>query len=355
MSVWTYAVCQTASSRGVRVSGSRAARSTASKRRRAPRLGANLTSRCRDGVAAALSGWYASTRTDPRHMNPLYFLENYTEKQLRSALIEALRQRGPGATDHSEEGCLRLIIKGINHPGIQEDGIMNSWYGWRNHHEDEKDAIYRKIMTVVWSLVAEGIWYPRWKILNISGPHVGLQLLITERGERLIRDGSDHPLHSEFIDRLKARAPAIISPGVVSRLEDAIGCLSRGLCRPSMVMVGLAAEESLRIAHDAFVHLGHIQMLSTPFTKTVQMLRSVRAALGPWNASQEDKLKLESVLSFVDVVRADRNKASHPGAFNLTAFEVEERIRSSGFHLPIIWRMPIELATRNGFHIPDYS
>lgn len=287
-------------------------------------------------------------------VNPLYFLEGYPENQLRTAFLEGLRQRGPGGSALSEEDFVRYLVRGVGKPGIIESEAIQSYSRWRNHNDDDKDPIVRRIIAVMWSLVVEGVLYPRWRILNIGTERVGVQLFITERGATLLNEGGGHPLHGDFIKNLRSRAPACISLGVISRLEDAITCLSRGLCRPSMVMIGLAAEETLRVAHEAFFYLGIIKNSATQFTKMVTLIRQLRSALPTLDVSSEDRQVIDSALAFIDVVRSGRNDASHPGKFDLTAFEVEERIRSSGYYLPIIWQLVIAHAVSAEFKIPDY-
>jgi len=218
-------------------------------------------------------------------------------------------------------------------------------------------------MAALWSLVAGGVVYPKFgtphkdhNSLPAPGPVMIDWVVLTPYGEQVIAN-ADHPLRSTFIERFKERSGPHLTDEVVTRLDDAVECQDRSLLRAALAMVGLAAEETLRITYEALFHLKEISKPLGERTQAKDVLRDVRKAVDLWPEKKSDdadrKQRLLLALGTAEAIRVARNKASHPGARMTDNEEVEEVLQLAARHLPVLWRIPIAKAVDAGFTVEN--
>jgi gas vesicle protein len=96
-------------------------------------------------------------------------------------------------------------------------------------------------------------------------------------------------------------------------MEDAVSCAEKSLLRAALVMVGLAAEETLRTTHSAMVNLAYITK-SAPATKNAKdILEEIQKAVASWPNANDEQHRLTKAIAAAESIRTERNKASHPG------------------------------------------
>ena len=211
-----------------------------------------------------------------------------------------------------------------------------------------EDSDTRKIMTALWGLVSDGILYPRFNTDDSREQFVLSYFGTTERGDRVLDSRQSHPLSPTFIDHLRREVP-LITNDVLSHLEDASECLRRGLLRAAVVMIGLAAEETVRITLEALINLG--KLTGVPSWKAVNQLAQLKTVAEAWPQREEKHQMTMAVLAF-EAVRRQRNGAAHPGAVRLEHLQIESLLTLTASHIPVMWKIPIQQAVDNGFVIP---
>ncbi len=117
-------------------------------------------------------------------------------------------------------------------------------------------------------------------------------------------------------------------------------------------MVGLAAEETLRVTHAAMVNQRHISKSAGPLTKAKQLLDVIEKAVQSWTTATDEQHRLNMALVTAEAIRTERNNASHPGVIVSDEASVEELVVIAGRQLPVFWEIPIRQAVSNGWVIP---
>lgn len=288
------------------------------------------------------------------------FLTKLTEREVRQAIVTTLaemrsREKGRASFDYNNviERVGRLLLE--SEPAAQaakswreyQPGYSSGPGGQEDEHPDN-----RKLLSAMWTLIGEGVLFPRLKSHTRDGyPLLIDRVGLTDRGERLLAGGDDHPLHPGFITRFQGRAPKI-SDEVTSRMEDAVSCIEKALLRAALVMIGLAAEETLRVTHAAMVKLCYIGK-NAPATKNVKdVLEEIQKALGSWPTANDEQHRLTKAAAAAESIRTERNKASHPGVVVDDAPAVEELLVLAARQIPIFWEIPIDQAVKtNGLVI----
>jgi hypothetical protein len=286
------------------------------------------------------------------------FLTKVTEREVRQAILTALieirsHEKGRASFDYhnvivrvgrllleSEQAALAAKSWHEYQPGYRSDPG-----GREDEHPDN-----RKLLSAMWTLIGEGVLFPRLKSHTRDGyPLLIDRVGLTARGERLLAGGDEHPLHPGFIARFQSRAPKI-SDEVTSRMEDAVSCVEKALLRAALVMIGLAAEETLRVTHAAMVNLAHIGK-SAPATKNAKdVLEDIHKALASWPTVNDEQHRLTKAMAAAESIRTERNRASHPGVVVDDAPAVEELLVLAARQIPIFWEIPIDHAVKsNGF------
>ncbi|MBK8940666.1 MAG: hypothetical protein IPM79_24385 [Polyangiaceae bacterium] len=239
-------------------------------------------------------------------------------------------------------------------PFTPHPAVVDRSPGYNTDPGNKKDEYRdnRKLLSVMWTLIGEGVVFPRLKSYSVDGhPLLIDRLSVTARGERVLIGGDEHPLHPGFIKRFQGRAPRI-SDEVVARMEDAVSCAEKSLLRAALVMVGLAAEETLRTTHNAMVNLAYITK-SAPATKNAKdVLEEIQKAVASWPNANDEQHRLTKAIAAAESIRTERNKASHPGVVVDDASGVEELLVLASRQLPVFWEIVIDHAAKtNGFAI----
>lgn len=213
----------------------------------------------------------------------------------------------------------------------------------------------RKLLGALWGLVATGVLFPRLIFRHPEGhPFPIDRVALTEKGERLFSNASQHPLHPSFMKRFVQNAPTATHV-IVAHLEDAIECLRAGLLRPTLMMVGVANEETIRTVHSALVHLGKCTPPHAQLPARVLLTQFSTAVLAwtPGNSGRKaDELhRITLAVSTVECIRDERNNAAHPSQRVSDSAHVEALLMLAGHHLPVLWEQLVAPAVQAGFQL----
>lgn len=213
------------------------------------------------------------------------------------------------------------------------------------------DADTKRIVSILWEFVAEGIFYPRFEIHNINSPYTSVHFGLTPRGVRLLSDLEAHPLSSEFIRRFRSQAP-LMTVDVVACVENAVECLRHQILRAGVMLIGVAAEITVRITHDALVASNKLNPLNTPPGKPPSarklLDRSFEEISKNWTNLNEERRNLTQDLTYLDSLREARNRAAHPEQAKFSPEEVERFIDLASRSIARIWRVIIEPIVTSG-------
>ncbi len=287
------------------------------------------------------------------------YLHAHDERAVRTALLTGLgllRSRQPDQTTFEYVKVVHQVATALLSPPASNEAA-NVWRGYQNgyHTTPQGSDEYpdnRKLLSALWALIGEGVLFPRMKTPNPPDhPHVIDRLVLTARGERLVAGGDAHPLHPGFIKRFRDRTPGVTDE-VLSRMEDAVSCVEKSLLRAALVMVGLAAEETLIVTHAAMVNQNHIGKAAGTLAKAKNLLSDIEKAVASWTNANDEQHRLKMAITAVESIRTERNKASHPGVVVDDAAAVEEILVLASRQLPVFWEIPIDQAVKNGFTIP---
>jgi hypothetical protein len=228
-------------------------------------------------------------------------------------------------------------------------GYQQVPHGIGPEHDDN-----RRLLGALWQLVAGGVLFPRLIYRHRDGSPLPIdRITLTEKGERLASNAAQHPLHPGFLPRFRQSAPTA-TPIIVAHLEDAIECLRAGLLRPTLMMVGVANEETIRTTHAAFVHQQFCQA-AQPRAGAAMLLGQVLAAVTPWtpgntHRTPDELRRIRSALSAAEVIRDERNGAAHPGSRITDGAYIESLLMSAGHHLPVRNRSANRVLLRKRSH-----
>lgn len=271
-------------------------------------------------------------------------LAQVSEPQLRDAAIAALAELhrlGPARklfTYGEFVGrFLRLALPQL--PGADLARLGKELAGYQAeiiHHPSgsitpEEHPDNAALLTVLWRLIGDGVVYPRLREQRDGYTACIEYVALTPRGQRVVAGNNDHPLRPGYIERLRARAPRM-SDDVLMRLADAASCLEHGLLRASVVMVGLAVEETITEAHETLARRGTI---ATPRARMARdRLAEVEGAIAVW-PNNDERHRLRLAIVSAENIRTERNRASHPGERFEDALLVEELLVSASRQLPV--------------------
>jgi hypothetical protein len=132
---------------------------------------------------------------------------------------------------------------------------------------------------------------------------------------------------------------------VVVHLEDAIACLEADVLRPATVMLGLASEETIRVAYAALAHTNAVKPASS-FSNLRELLAALTVAP---TKTKDEAHRLGAALAALEVVRVERNNASHPGTRITDRTHVESLLATSSHHLASLWEIVVKPSTTTGF------
>ena len=196
--------------------------------------------------------------------------------------------------------------------------------------------------------VAEFIWWLVRAGLAVVTQHekhgYPVQLRVTARGVRFLKDREDHPMLPGFLDRVRLRCPSL-PDGVEALLVDARGCLDYGLLRPAVVLMGVAYELAIEHVVDALVTKALLHAntpIQKPAEKIDRILKLIRtSAVNVVLATADERTAAECAYDFADTLRLRRNEAAHttPRFDFAHRAETEEFLISAGRHLPALWSL----------------
>jgi hypothetical protein len=290
------------------------------------------------------------------------YLAGIPEHRVQEAVIEGiefLRSRDASMTSFSYDAVVgqvaRVLIPAKSVDAAQawsanQVGFQGAPQGTGPEHDDN-----RKLLGALWQLVGHGVLFPRLAPYQRDGhPHVVQLVTLTEKGERLFSNASQHPLHPGFMKRFVQKAPTATHV-IVAHLEDAVECLRVGLLRPTLMMVGVANEETIRTVHSALVHLGkctppHAQL---PARVLLTQVNTAVLAWTPGNSGKKaDELhRITLAVSTVECIRDERNNAAHPSQRVSDSAHIEALLMLAGHHLPVLWEQLVAPAVQAGFQL----
>lgn len=202
-------------------------------------------------------------------------------------------------------------------------------------HDEHPDNI--RVLQAVWQLIVDGIVYPRLREIRNGQPDSIEWLVVTDRGLRVLND-TDHPRRAGFAERFAKKHPTI-GQEVIDRLDDAAACLERGVLRAAVVMVGLAFEETLRVACENVQAAGHVRGTQRKAVEVMKVLRDYVERL-PQKLDKRHTLLMALVAA--EGVRTERNGSGHPGARFDDEDSVEELLVSASRQIPVIWKCLVD-------------
>ncbi len=281
------------------------------------------------------------------------YLAGISEQRVREALIEgleALRKQGRSTFDYGDAvgQVARILLgpKSAEATGRWTAGQRSFKTNPSGQVEEWPDS--RKLLSAIWGLMGDDIVVARFK--KEGDLAVFLRLSLTERGERVVSNSSEHPLHPGFIKRFQTAAPTA-TPEVGVYLEDAVSCIEAAVFRPALMMLGLANEVTIRTAHAALAHQTKVRAAQVR-ANARDLLADIEAVARAWAAgggTKDEQHRLMMACAAAETVRDERNKAAHPGQKVTDGPHVEGLLMLGAHHLPVLWELIVKPATVAGF------
>lgn len=275
-------------------------------------------------------------------------LASHSIGTIRRAILDGLKTRVLNGENFSFSD-LSYAIAVVLFPS-QPQAYSDSWKNAINKKASKTDHDVKKILTVCWNLVTEGVFYPEvLHVHNSSTPYSDFVFCLTQRGLELVQLSAGHPFHPNFVGRLRSVAPSI-RDDVLAAIEDATQCLSHGLLRASVVMLGVAAETTLNLALDGLLATGKVQ--KAPKRPKAQEVIELLKTAAPGLPNDNEKHDFEMALVGLDGLRRERNKAAHPHPAMLECEQVEALIVAVARCIQDIWRISIQSSVNDGYKLP---
>lgn len=282
------------------------------------------------------------------------FLAGVDEQRVREAFLAglvALHKRHPRRA--FEYGDVVAEVAKALVPNTAPEALAD-WVSTQQHlkagpgpgAEDYPDN--RKLHAAVWSLIGQGLAFPR--LQNANDVVTVKRLSLTAKGELIVDRLDHHPRHPGFIRRFRESAPTATDE-VVAHLEDAVACLEAGLLRPALMMLGVVNERTIAITHAALVHE---QKLSPPGARPPArtLLGEIEKVVRAWKqggGKAEDQHRLTMAIAAAETIRVERNEAAHPSKRVDDVGQVESMAMSAASMLPVLWELVVKVAVDNGF------
>lgn len=285
------------------------------------------------------------------------FLQSVDERMIRHHILTGLKgvHRSDSLFSYSDV-CHFLAIRIWPTDNATQKAMSSRWtqalqqpQSVGDRHQDDADT--RRIAAILWTLVAQGTLYPRFETFNTHSPRTDVHFGLTPSGIRLLADLEAHPLSSSFTSTFRSRAP-LMTEDVVACVENAAECLRHHILRAGVLLIGVAAEITVRTAHDAMVASGFLTALNLqpgqpPSAKRL-LDRALEEVAKKWPKQNEEQRNLKFDLMSLDSLREARNRAAHPEQAQFSPEEVERYIDLSSKSIARIWQIVIEPAVRNG-------
>jgi len=192
-----------------------------------------------------------------------------------------------------------------------------------------------KAYSAAWTLIGRGVIYPH--LVGDQGHP--MRLHVTEKGVQVLAARQDAPHRAGFLKRLWERLPRI-EDEVFTRLQDAQDCLDADLFRPAIVMIGIAAEVTIKAAYKTMAQLSLVRGEASQLKDMLVEVHAQHGALRDGDASRSDRVhRIKMALAFVETVRTQRNDAAHPGNPSPDGAIVRAQFTSACLHLPVVWEL----------------
>jgi len=237
---------------------------------------------------------------------------------LRGIVLEAFNRDHETEWQTLHQSVVRIIREKDLFPSEEECeklGLDPSYYMQGKLNPQD----LRVLMSVVWSLVFEGIIMPgRPKALNSGWPFLDL----TPYGEDIVSNVKPSPYDQEgYLKELKKNIPDIHDDAVFYT-EEALGCFRHGLYVSAMVMIGVVCEHALHILADGMAYwlppkeANKIERLKENF-KTAELVIELRKRIEPRKPLLKSDLGdiAFNILGLGENIRKTRNKSGHPTGF----------------------------------------
>lgn len=283
------------------------------------------------------------------------YLEGISERQVREALVEGIdslrtrnREQVTFEYKHLVAQVARILVPRQSVEAARDWDQCQVFLPETKPGAEYESDDNRKLLSSIWGLIAGGLIFPRLNSLRSGYPHAIYKLTLTEKGERVLSKADEHPLHPGFSARFRTKAPTA-SDAVVAHLEDAVSCLENGLLRPSLMMLGLANEETIRVSHAALAYQGKVHA-APALAKTRDLLSAIEPVVRGWSGKEEPH-RLSLALAAAEAVRVERNDAAHPGKKVTDAPHIEHLLSLVAHHCATFWEVVVRPAVGAGFAI----
>lgn len=224
-------------------------------------------------------------------------------------------------------------------PGRTPDQVQAMAGKWVHCVQQRKPELLG-VAGFLWSLVGARLAVPE---PNTNGVHLPT-VVLTGAAWDFVNSGDPHPLLPGAVARVKERCPGL-PDHVVDLLSDASECLSHGLNRPAIALLGFAYEAVIVEVLKTLDTKGIVQQSKLPW-QAVDRLKLLRSKVGEvftgnGREAKEARDAAELACDLADKIRDRRNRASHPSqAYGFQDHDEIEEYLTSGFRrLPDLWAM----------------
>ncbi len=272
----------------------------------------------------------------------LNFLGHVDDRALYGLVIEALRDARrlsppPKLIDYHRFAYALVRLARPNEGGPELSGASQALSFnqgiFRFNSDAEELADNRRILTVLWTLIGQGLIYPRLFQKNDASAVEILSIGVTAAGERVLEQQFEHPLHPQFVQALRV---ARIADSVVAAIEDASACLQHGILRPAIAMAGVAFEETVEVAYGLEISASRVAPPPRP-ANARDRLAALLGSVDQRFAKVDERHRARTALTAAEVVRTERNNAAHPNVPANDRTLVEGLILQTATHVRALW------------------
>lgn len=281
------------------------------------------------------------------------FLDGFDEKEIRTGILAGISELHSDQSIFIYGQICHALANQVLPPEIREAATKQWIYKYREpgfpneRTANVEDPDTSKILSVLWRMTHDGIFYPR--VAQDTGNDIPVaQFCLSLAGKRQLGKLLESPYAPGFVGAFKQSA-AKLDPDVIGCFENAVECFQRGIFRASMMLVGVAAEITARVAYEALVKKGSIAAASR-FPQAQETIIRLKAATSGTGHEAKD---LHAALSSLDVIRGRRNDAAHPERADFSSAIIEEMLILAAVSIPKVWKLIVEREIANsGFVWP---
>lgn len=271
----------------------------------------------------------------------LELFSNLSARELRAVCLDSIRGlvgRASPTINPVDLGRTLVPNAAQLRPGKTPDQVQAMAGRWVHCVQHRKPELMG-VAGFLWGLVRAGLAVPQ---PDTNGWHLPTVVLTGEACD-FIHSSDPHPLLPGSVARVQARCGDL--PGhVVDLLSDASECVSYGLNRPAIALLGFAYEAAIGEVLESLVRMGrYTGNLPSRAWERVKVVRESipRVFTGNGREAKEASSAAELACDFADKIRNRRNQASHaPKAYGFADHDEIEEFLTSGFRcLPDLWAM----------------